>query len=74
MHDTSLKLKWDTSGALEYVRREGEEKGIEKAQAKANTEKLESAHEMKKDGISDEQIARFTKLPIEVIEKLWRDN
>jgi len=82
MYDTSLKRKWDTAGALEYARREGIEKGIqkgiekgiqkgvEKAQAEAYAEKLESAREMKKDGISDEQIARFTKLPIEVIEKL----
>ena len=86
MYDTSLKRKWDAAGALEYARREGIEKGtregiekgirkgirkgIEKAQAEAYAEKLESAREMKKYGISDEQIARFTKLPIEVIEKL----
>lgn len=48
----------------------GIEKGIEKERSKAYAEKLDSAREMKKDGISDEQIARFTKLSIEVVEKL----
>ncbi len=48
----------------------GQARGIEKERAKAYAEKLDSAREMKKDGISDEQIAKFTKLSIEVIEKL----
>jgi len=33
MYDTNLKRKWDMAGVLEYARREGEEKGIEKGKA-----------------------------------------
>lgn len=67
MYDTSLKRKWDTAGALEYARREGEEK----AQAKAYAEKLESARGLKRIGLlTNEQIAESLKLPIEVVEKL----
>lgn len=71
MYDTSLKRKWDTAGALEYARREGEEKGIEKAQAKAYAEKLESARGLKKIGLlSNEQIAESLKLPLSVVDVL----
>jgi len=48
----------------------GQARGIEKERAKAEAEKLDMAREMKKDGISNEQIAKFIKLPIEVVEKL----
>ena len=43
----------------------GREKGYRQAQ-------IEIAREMKKDGISTAQIARFTKLSAEEIEKLKR--
>lgn len=48
----------------------GIEKGIEKERAKAEAEKLDMAREMKKDGISNEQIAKFTKLSITEVESL----
>ena len=48
----------------------GEQRGEKKAQAKAHAEKLDMAREMKQDGISNERIAKFTKLPLEVVEKL----
>src|SRR5690606_25733364 len=70
MYDTSLKRKWDTAGALEYARREGEEKGIEKAQAKAYAEKLKSALEFKKMGVPVADIAKGLQLSIEEVEKL----
>ena len=70
MYDTSLKRKWDTAGALEYARREGEEKGIEKAQAKAYAEKLRSATKMKESGFAVTVIADILELSIEEVEKL----
>ncbi|WP_028295224.1 Rpn family recombination-promoting nuclease/putative transposase [Olivibacter sitiensis] len=74
MYDTSLKQKWDNTNALAYARQEGEVKGLEKGRqeerAKAEAEKLDIAREMKKDGLPIVQIAKFTKLSIEVIEKL----
>ena len=48
----------------------GQVRGIEKERAKAHAEKLSMAREMKQDGISNEQITKFTKLPLEVVEKL----
>lgn len=67
MYGTRLKRKRDTAGALEYARREGEEK----TQAMAYAEKLESARGLKRIGLSsNEQIAENLKLPIEVVEKL----
>ncbi len=45
-------------------------RGAQKERAKAQQEKLDMALDMKKDGIPVEQIAKFTKLPIAVIEKL----
>lgn len=70
MYDTSLKRKWDTVSALEYARREGEERGIEKERTKAHAEKLRSATKMKKSGFEDALIADFLELPIEVVREL----
>jgi len=42
----------------------------EAAKEAKQVEKREIAREMKKDGISVEQIAKFTKLSIKEIEKL----
>ena len=54
----------------EVVLIEKERAKLEKERAKAHADKLESAREMKRDGISNERIARFIKLPVEVVEKL----
>lgn len=63
MYDTSLKRKWDNKAVLDYAVNEA-------AKEAKQEEKMEIAREMKKDGISVEQIAKFTKLSIEKIEKL----
>ena len=63
MYDTSLKRKWDNKAVLDYAVNEA-------AKEAKQVEKMEIAREMKKDGISVEQIAKFTKLSIEEIEKL----
>ena len=57
-------------GIEELLLETATKRGEKKAQAKAHAEKLESAREMKRDGISNERIARFIKLPLEVVEKL----
>lgn len=56
---TSLKRKWDNNAVLDYAVNEAKQKG-----------KMEIACEMKKGCIPVEQIAKFTKLSIEEIEKL----
>jgi hypothetical protein len=45
-------------------------KAAEQERARAYEEKLDMARDMKKDGVSNERIAKFSKLPIDVIEKL----
>jgi len=63
MYDSSLKYKWDNKNVLDYA--------VSTAEAKARHEEAVSiAREMKKDGLSAAQIAKFTKLSIEEIEKL----
>lgn len=63
MYDTSLKRKWDNKAVLDYAVNEA-------AKEAKQEEKMEIAREMKKDGISIEQIAKFTKLSVKEIEKL----
>src|SRR5690606_32844080 len=67
MYDTSLKRKWDNKAVLDYAVNEAAKEAAKEAKQE---EKMEIAREMKKDGISVEQIAKFTKLSIEDIEKL----
>ena len=67
MYDTSLKAKWDYENSIAYAEEKAEERGIEKGIEKNSKE---IAIEMKKDGMPFTQIARFTKLSIEEIEKL----
>jgi predicted transposase/invertase (TIGR01784 family) len=63
MYDTSLKRKWDNKAVLDYA--------VKEATKEAEHNKaVDIAREMKNDGISVEQIAKFTKLPIAEIEKL----
>ncbi|HEY8780427.1 MAG TPA: hypothetical protein VIM16_02330 [Mucilaginibacter sp.] len=63
MYDSNLKARWDYENSIAYA----EEKAAEKAR---HEEALNIAREMKKEGISVAQIIKFTKLPIEEIEKL----
>ena len=59
MYDSSMKHKWDNKNVMDYAIKEAEHKKA-----------LDIAFEMKKDGIPNVQIAKFTKLSIEEIEKL----
>jgi uncharacterized protein YpbB len=56
------------------AKHEGLKEGQKKAEAQANrkalTEKKAMAREMKKDKLPMEQIAKFTKLPLETIQAL----
>ncbi|QEC75007.1 hypothetical protein FSB76_03220 [Mucilaginibacter ginsenosidivorax] len=67
MYDSSLKYKWDNKNVIDYARQEGMEKGIEKGKLE---EAIAIAREMKKDRLPLAQISKFTKLPVEEIEKL----
>jgi len=67
MYDSSLKYKWDNKNVLDYALQEGIEKGIEKGRYE---EALAIARELKKEGLTNDFIARTTKLSIEEIEKL----
>ncbi|EHQ24585.1 Rpn family recombination-promoting nuclease/putative transposase [Mucilaginibacter paludis] len=63
MYDSSMKYKWDNQNVLDYARQEAKQEGeYQKA--------IEIALEMKRDDIPAAQISKFTKLPIEEIEKL----
>jgi predicted transposase/invertase (TIGR01784 family) len=71
MYDSSLKRKWDNKNVLDYALKEGMEIGIEKGKLEGKIEEaLMIAREMKKDGLPFAQIAKFTKLSIEEIERL----
>lgn len=59
LYDTSLKQKWDNKNVLDYAVKEAK-----------HQEAVAIAKEMKNDGISIAQIAKFTKLSIEEIEQL----
>ncbi|GAA3957260.1 hypothetical protein GCM10022210_00460 [Mucilaginibacter dorajii] len=63
MYDSSMKYKWDNKNVLDYAVSTAEAKG-------RHEEALAIACEMKKDGLSITQIAKFTKLSVEEIEKL----
>lgn len=62
--------KESTMGTREYLLDKAKKEGMDLERAKAHQEKLEIAREMKKDGISNEQITKFTKLSSVEIEKL----
>ncbi|MFC6100293.1 Rpn family recombination-promoting nuclease/putative transposase [Olivibacter domesticus] len=66
-YEASLKAKWDTQNAFDYAIK----KTQEEEQAKAEAEKLKSAHSLKELGVlTNQQIAKSLKLPLEVVEKL----
>ncbi|QEC80439.1 Rpn family recombination-promoting nuclease/putative transposase [Mucilaginibacter ginsenosidivorax] len=83
MYDSSLKYKWDNKNVLDYALNEGREagrqEGIKEGRQEGIKEGMERgkyeeaiaiASEMKKEGFPAVQIAKFTKLSIEEIEKL----
>ncbi|EHQ26285.1 hypothetical protein Mucpa_2146 [Mucilaginibacter paludis DSM 18603] len=79
MYDSSLKAKWDYENSIAFAEELAEERGIQKGIEKGIEQGIEKgeykksikvAIEMKKEGIPNTQIAKFIKLPIEVIEKL----
>jgi len=57
----------DHLATLAYAEQKGIEKGIQKGKRE---EAMNIAREMKKAGVPAEQIAMFTKLSVEEIEKL----
>ncbi|QEL02977.1 hypothetical protein FKG96_19835 [Olivibacter sp. LS-1] len=74
-YEASLKAKWDTQNAFDYAIKEAAKvatkAATEKERAKAGQEKLDSAKSLKETGLlSNEQIAKSLKLPLEVVEKL----
>lgn len=78
-YEASLKAKWDTQNAFDYAikqaaeqaAKEATKKAIEKERAEAEADKLLSAKSLKDTGLlSNEQIAKSLKLPIEAVEKL----
>ena len=83
MYDSSLKYKWDNKNVLDTALQEGFEKGIELGIEQGIEQGIEKgigqgehskavfvAIEMKKESFPFEQIAKFTGLSIEEIEKL----
>jgi predicted transposase/invertase (TIGR01784 family) len=78
LYDASLKAKRDWNNTVAWAAEEAAKLAAEQARkeerVKAAEEKyamqIESAIEMKKDRLAVAQIAKFTKLPLEVIEKL----
>jgi len=71
MYDSNLKARWDYENSIAFAEEKAEERGIEKGIEKGEYKKaLNVAIEMKKDGFPAAQIAKFTKLSVEEIEKL----
>jgi len=66
-YDESLKVLWDNYSIIETAKEEGREEGREKGRVERD---IEIAREMKKEGLPVSQIARFTGLSIEEIERL----
>ena len=58
MYDTSVKRKWDNKAVLDYAVNEAVKEATK--EARYNTA-VDIARELKKDGFSVEQIAKFTK-------------
>jgi len=59
MYDSSQKYRWDNKNVIEYAKEEG-----------AHEKAIYIALEMKKENFPFEQIAKFTGLSIEEVEKL----
>ena len=70
-YDESLKVLWDNYSMIETAKEEGREAGREEGRIEGREAgRAEIAKEMKKEGLPVTQIARFTGLGIEEIEKL----
>jgi predicted transposase/invertase (TIGR01784 family) len=74
-YDSSMKYKWDNENVLDYALSEGEKRGrIEGlAEGERNGERkslVAVARAMKKEGFTPDQIAKFTQLSVEEIERL----
>nr|WP_262917500.1 Rpn family recombination-promoting nuclease/putative transposase [Sphingobacterium sp. PCS056] len=67
---SSLDRKRDYTNTLAYAKKEGQKEGQKKAEAKAYAEKIASARELKKSGVSDEIISKSLGISLEVINKL----
>jgi predicted transposase/invertase (TIGR01784 family) len=62
-YDSSMKYKWDNENVLDYALSQGEKKGEQK-------KAIAVAQAMKKEGFTPDQIAKFTQLSVEEIERL----
>ncbi|MBL1410384.1 hypothetical protein [Sphingobacterium faecale] len=74
-YEASLKQRRDAESVFNSAMRAGEARGGARGRAEglaegARKNALETAKEMKKAGLSIEQIVKFTKLSVEEIEKL----
>ncbi len=59
MYDSNLKARWDYENSIAYAEEKAE-----------HNKALDIAREFKKMGLSIEDIAKGTRLPIEEIERL----
>lgn len=67
MYDNSLKYKWDNKNVLDYAVKEARREGVQQGIIQ---ERAAIAAQMKKEGLSVSQIAKFLNLPPEDVEKL----
>jgi predicted transposase/invertase (TIGR01784 family) len=67
MYDSNLKSRWDYENSIAFAREEAAEEATEKAE---HNTALNIARKMKENGVPANQIALFTDLSIEEIEKL----
>ncbi len=70
MYDSSMKYKWDNENVLDYAIKEGEKRGLQKGLQEKTEAIIAIARTMKKEGLTPEQIAKFTQLSVEEIERL----
>jgi predicted transposase/invertase (TIGR01784 family) len=70
-YDSSMKYKWDNENVLDYALSQGEKKGRLQGLAEGERKKaVDIAWSMKKEGFTPDQIAKFTQLSVEEIERL----
>ena len=81
LYDESLKVLWDNYSIIETAKEEGREEGRLEGREEGREEgkeegreesRVEIAREMKKEGLPVAQIARFTGLSVEAVEKLGK--
>ena len=67
-----LTAEWDINVARKVWEQEAREEGREEGREEAREEKtIETVIEMKNEGLSDDVIARVTKLPIERVREIY---